>query len=86
MTATTLTEETVVTHPCAAPGCSKALTPGLFMCARHWAQLPRAVQRDVCRTWRRLSERRTLRAVAEYRAAISAALDALRERTPRGDR
>jgi hypothetical protein len=40
-----------MTHQCPAPDCTVQVDPSRLMCPRHWAQVPKPVQRAVWITW-----------------------------------
>jgi len=40
-------------HECAAEGCTARIGLSMLMCRRHWAKVPRALQREVYRQWNR---------------------------------
>ena len=39
-------------HHCHASGCGSHVKPELLMCARHWRQVPKEIQRRVWATYR----------------------------------
>ena len=41
-----------MTHRCHVPGCPVAVPPELLMCGKHWAAVPKALQREVWRHYR----------------------------------
>lgn len=41
-----------MTHVCHAVGCTTPVPPRLLMCGRHWAMVPKALQREVWATYR----------------------------------
>jgi hypothetical protein len=40
-------------HHCHARNCSTAVPPELLMCAKHWRMVPKPMQQDVWRNYRR---------------------------------
>lgn len=43
-------------HTCAAAGCARQIPLHLLMCAPHWRMVPKPIQAEVYRTWRRYSK------------------------------
>jgi hypothetical protein len=39
-------------HTCHATGCPVTVPPIMFMCKRHWRQLPKTMQNEIWRTYR----------------------------------
>lgn len=60
-------------HHCHARDCLVAVPPHLLMCARHWAMVPRPLQRRIW-PWFRRGQERDKRPSMEY---IDAAKDAI---------
>jgi hypothetical protein len=67
-----LREASVKVNDCAAEGCKEKVARHLLMCRRHWAMVPRTLQRDVYRTW-------TNGGVGDYLKARQAAIDSVRD-------
>ena len=53
-------------------GCGRQIKPGHLMCLHCWREVPKDLQREVNRTWRRCQ--RTLEAFPEYAQAREAAI------------
>ena len=45
-----------MSHRCHAIGCEKEVPPAMLMCLRHWRMVPRPLQKEVWRTYRRGQE------------------------------
>lgn len=58
-------------------GCGRALKMGHLLCGACWSRVPRALQRDVWRTWRTYQKTPTDRAWSCYTDAREAALAAI---------
>jgi len=43
----------VNTHPCAIPTCPKQVAQHLLMCLPHWSRVPKPLQQQVWRLWKR---------------------------------
>lgn len=76
---------------CAANRCERPVKPGMLMCKGHWFSLPKAMQREIWRTWRRFHNARFIRGtdpeaylqiMADYREAVRAAVDYLESVPP----
>ena len=63
-------------HTCHAQGCNVAIPPRLLMCAKHWATVPRELQRRVWATYRPGQEV-TKDPSAEYLEAMGQAIRAV---------
>lgn len=78
-------------HTCHARGCRTRVPPKLLMCARHWRQVPRPLQRAVWSTYRpgqEIDKRPTVEYLAAADAAIEAVFAKEQERaasSPQGD-
>lgn len=62
-------------HTCHAVGCGRAVPPRLVMCNRHWRMVPRQLQREVWRHYRKgqeIDKRPTLAYLIAQRAAVNA--------------
>lgn len=68
-------------HHCHAEGCNVAVPPKLLMCARHWRQVPRTIQREIWRHYRPGQEV-DKRPTQEYLAVMKRAIDAVAGRGP----
>ena len=71
--------------PCQIRGCSGTHNDGLLMCLRCWRGLPRALQRDINRSWAEANDSSATReqramAMTTYRGARDAALAAAEEK------
>lgn len=66
-------------HHCHAKGCSTAVPPIMLMCRRHWAMVPKSVQREVWRHYRsgQCDDKRPSR---EWHRAADAAIQAVAEK------
>jgi hypothetical protein len=73
-----------MTHTCHARGCTREVDPSLLMCLSHWKRVPKPLQHDVWRHYRKGQEldRNPSR---EYLAAANAAIEAV-ERAEFGGR
>lgn len=67
--------------------CSAALSPGLLMCGTHWRLVPKPLQADVYRAWRRLQADEHHHAstrLQQYRSARDAAIHAATDAVLKG--
>lgn len=66
-------------HTCHADGCDTRVPPRMLMCRRHWAMVPRALQRAVWDTYQPGQERLDGSAYpsCDYLDAARAAVDAV---------
>lgn len=78
-------------HTCHARRCKVAVPPKMLMCRRHWAMVPRALQRDVWARYVPGQERRKdpsreyLNAAQAAIAAVAAKEEEKRERSKQLD-
>lgn len=63
-------------HKCHVPGCERHVDPARLMCGMHWRLVPRALQREVWRTYRPGQEK-DKNPSREYLAAATAAIEAV---------
>lgn len=65
----------MATHDCPVTGCGTSVPYSMLMCATHWREVPRDLQREVTRAWR---ERRNARSSGKaMRAHLQACEDAV---------
>lgn len=69
----------VNSHECTAPGCTTRIPSGEVFCGLHAQQLPRPLLRRIIHLGQAMLF--SAKAGAEYREAVTEALDHLRERT-----
>ena len=74
-------------HTCHAKNCKVQVPPRLLMCKRHWFMVPRDLQAEVWRTYRRGQEKwgkpggeNTEAPSMEYLKAAQAAIEAVAEK------
>lgn len=69
-------------HLCAAEGCTKSIAAHLLMCIHHWKMVPRALQRQIRRTFRAMlhSPAHDTSSMKDYRTAVRDAVAAVREK------
>lgn len=77
--------------PIGGPGldqCPRTVRAGHLMCGYHWREVPKDLQNDVWRTWRRWNKTMEDDDWAAYAVAREAALDTFTpsEETPHADR
>jgi hypothetical protein len=66
-------------HECPVDRCTRRVPYVVLMCRRHWAKVPRQLQRNVYRTWRRGAGAGT----PEHARAMSVAIDAVHDELER---
>lgn len=59
-------------HTCHWPGCNQQVPPAMWGCRTHWFKLPRALRKEIWRTYKKGQET-TKTPSAEYVAAATAA-------------
>lgn len=62
---------------CPLDGCPRTARAGQLMCGYHWRQVPKALQSDVWRTWRKWNRTHGDKDWQTYMIARRAALDAI---------
>lgn len=71
-------------HKCYVRGCQTKIEMSMLMCGPHWKLVPRTMQDDIWREWRKVQASRrddpTYVLHDEYIAAINAARAAVQER------
>jgi len=65
-------DDRAATHTCHANGCSTRVPPKMFMCAKHWRQLPQHLKDAIWETYRDGQEERMDPSDAYLKAALKA--------------
>lgn len=77
-----------MTHTCHIPNCTATVPPERLMCVSHWRMVPKHLQREVWRHYRRGQcddKRPSTEYLAAARAAITAVEDKLLKKAERND-
>jgi hypothetical protein len=64
-----------MSHHCHAEGCTTPTPPKLFMCPRHWAMVPKAMQEEVWAAFRACPTREHRMRSRRYLTACADAVD-----------
>lgn len=64
-------------HRCAAIRCEHIIPPEMLMCYAHWKKVPKPIQNEVWRTYRKGQENDLSLIGPGYREAVRAAVEAV---------
>lgn len=62
-------------HECHATGCKAQVPPAMFMCRKHWAMVPKAMQDAIWKHYQAGQERGDVQPTDEYFEATKAAVE-----------